>query len=232
MSKLVWEQIGEKEYETGVSSTALYPFANNAYQKGVAWNGVTGITESPSGAQKTSLYANNTKYLDLISTETYGGTIKAYMSPKEFDACDGVASLATGLNIRQQDRKPFGLAYKSIIGNDTERDAYGYMIRVIYGCLASPSSRDHNTVNESPEASELSWEFSSTPVPVTGFKPTSVVEIPSTAFTTPEDKAKLQQIEDKLFGSETEEPTLLLPDQIAAIINGTTNNSGNSGAEG
>ena len=216
--KLTWDEIGKKEYETGISSVALYVHRNGAYQTGVAWSGVTSVSEAPSGAQKTALYANNAKYVDLISPEAYNGTIKAYMSPAEFDECDGVVELAKGINIRQQDRKPFGLAYKSIIGNDTEGDSHGYKIIIVYGCLASPSSKDHNTVNESPSANELSWEFSTTPVSVAGFKPTSVVEIPSTAFTSVEDKAKLQQIEDKLFGSETEEPTLLLPNELAAII--------------
>lgn len=217
MAMLVWDKTGERYYETGVDKVALYVQENGTYPKGVAWNGVTAITESPSGAEPTPLYADNIKYLNLISAEELALSIEAYQSPEEFDVCDGTASPVDGLNIGQQDRKTFGLAYRTLIGNDTEGNNHGYALHLVYGCLAAPSEKAHNTVNDSPEATTLSWEVSTTPVAVTGFKPTSSLEINSTKV----DKDKLAALEAKLFGSESEEATLPLPDEIITMLGGT-----------
>lgn len=217
MAMLVWDKTGERYYETGVDKVALYVQENGTYPKGVAWNGVTAITESPSGAEPTPLYADNIKYLNLISAEELALSIEAYQSPEEFDVCDGTASPVDGLNIGQQDRKTFGLAYRTLIGNDTEGNNHGYALHLVYGCLAAPSEKAHNTVNDSPEATTLSWEVSTTPVAVTGFKPTSSLEINSTKV----DKDKLTALEAKLFGSESEEATLPLPDEIITMLGGT-----------
>lgn len=217
MAMLVWDKTGERYYETGVDKVALYVQENGAYPKGVAWNGVTAITESPSGAEPTPLYADNIKYLNLISAEELALSIEAYQSPEEFDVCDGTASPVAGLNIGQQDRKTFGLAYRTLIGNDTDGNNHGYALHLVYGCLAAPSEKAHNTVNDSPEATTLSWEVSTTPVAVTGFKPTSSLEINSTKV----DKDKLAALEAKLFGSESEEATLPLPDEIITMLGGT-----------
>ena len=184
------------------------------YDKGVAWNGLTAVTESPSGAEATALYADNIKYLNLISAEDFAATIEAYMSPEEFDECDGTAEIAPGVTIGQQKRKMFGLSFRSIIGNDTDGNDHGYKIHIIYGATASPSERAYATVNDSPEAMTLSWELTTTPVAVTGHKPTAHLEINSTKV----DPEKLAALEAILYGSDSEEARLPLPDEIVELI--------------
>ena len=214
MPKLEWDKSGEKLYETGVKNCALYVFRNNAYDKGIAWNGITGITESPSGAEASPLYADDIKYLNLISNEDFGATLEAYTYPKEFEECDGTAEISKGVSIGQQNRKTFGLAYKTTLGNDVDGNSYGYKIHVIYGCLAAPSEKAYASINDSPEAITFSWELSTTPVEVKGFKPTSTITIDSTKI----DAGKLKKLEDKLYGSETGDATLLLPNEIMALL--------------
>ena len=213
MAVLTWDQTGEKLYETGVQKGVLYPMDGAVYGKGVAWNGLTAVNETPSGAESTKLYADDIKYLDIRSAEEFGATIEAYSSPEEFDACDGTAELAAGVNIGQQNRKGFGFCYRSTIGNDTEYNNYGYKLHIIYGLTASPSERSYSTVNDSPEAATLSWEVSSTPVNVAGFKPTSIITINSKKI----NPEALKEIEDALYGTVSEEPKILLPDEIKAI---------------
>ena len=213
MAVLTWDQTGEKLYETGVQKGVLYPMDGAVYGKGVAWNGLTAVNETPSGAESTKLYADDIKYLDIRSAEEFGATIEAYSSPEEFDACDGTAELAGGVNIGQQNRKGFGFCYRSTIGNDTEYNNYGYKLHIIYGLTASPSERSYSTVNDSPEAATLSWEVSSTPVNVAGFKPTSIITINSKKI----NPAALKEIEDALYGTAEAEPKILLPDEIKAI---------------
>ena len=228
MSKLVWDQTGTREYETGVKNGVLYVQGEGGtYPKGVAWNGLISVTESPSGAEATALYADDIKYLNLMSNEEFGATIEAYMSPEEFDQCDGTASIATGVSIGQQKRKTFGMAYKTTIGNDVDGNDYGYKIHLIYGALAAPSEKAYSTINDSPEAITLSWEVSTTPVIVDGFKPTATVVIDSTKV----DKKKLTALEDILFGSAEKEARLPLPDEIVTII-GTASEPGASEAQG
>lgn len=214
MSKLVWDQTGEKLYETGVKQGVLYPQVGGAYPKGVAWNGLTAVTESPSGAEPTPLYADDIKYLNLMSTEEFGASIEAYMYPDEFAECDGSASIADGVYIGQQTRKPFGLCYRTTLGNDVENNDYGYKLHIIYGALAAPSERAYSSINDSPEAMTLSWEVTTTPVNVTGYKPTANVTIDSTKV----DPAKLKALEEILYGTESAEPRLPLPDEIAELI--------------
>lgn len=199
-SKLVWDQEGQKLYETGVDRGVLFPYDNGAYTKGVAWNGLTAVNESPSGAEPTPLWADNRKYLELISTEEFGFTIEAYMSPEEFDACDGSLEIAPGVYAGQQNRKSFGFSYRTLIGNDAEGTDYGYKIHLVYGAKAKPSSRDNATVNDSPEARTLSWECSTTPVDVPGGKPTAHLVIDSTKV----DAEKLAALEAILYGGEAE----------------------------
>ncbi len=218
MAKLIWDKVGEKLYETGVDNVVLYvQEKNGSYAKGVAWNGITGITESPSGAEATAIYADNVKYLNLISAEELGITIEAYMSPEEFDVCDGNAEVAEGITLGQQARQKFGLSFRTKIGNDTQDAEHGYKIHIIYNCTASPSEKGYATVNESPEAMTLSWSVSTNPINVEGHKPTALVVIDSTKVK-PE---VLKAIEDKLYGTETEEPTLLTPAEIVALVNST-----------
>lgn len=214
MAKIVWDQVGEKLYETGVRNCVLYVQEDKKYPKGVAWNGITGISESPSGAEVTKLYADDVKYLNLMSAEEFSGSITAYMYPDEFEQCDGTASLSKGVNIGQQSRKTFGLSYRTTLGNDTESNEYGYKLHIVYGCLASPSEKSYSTINDSPEAIEFSWEFSTTPVPVTGHQVTATVVIDSTKV----DPEKLKQLEDVLYGTAEKEASLPLPDEIAAIF--------------
>lgn len=221
MSKLVWDKTGERYYETGVKNGVLYVVDNTGnYGKGVAWNGLTKVTESPSGAEATPLYADNIKYLNLMSAEEFGFTIEAYTYPDEFAACDGSSEIAKGITIGQQSRKTFGFCYRTENGNDTLGTDYGYKIHIVYGATASPSSKDYQTINDSPEAISLSWEVKTTPVEVTTEidgnkpKPTATLIIDSTKV----DKTKLKSIEDKLYGTEAEEPTLLLPDEIVALL--------------
>ena len=215
MSKLVWDQTGERFYETGVKQGVLYPQgAEGTYPKGVAWNGLTAVTESPSGAEATPLYADDIKYLNLMSNEEFGATIEAYTYPDEFAECDGSAALATGVSIGQQKRKAFGLCYRTVLGNDVDNNDYGYKLHLIYGALAAPSEKAYSTINDSPEAITFSWEVSTTPVAVTGFKPTASVTIDSTKV----DATKLAALEDILYGSESEEARLPLPDEIAQLM--------------
>ena len=213
MAVLKWDQTGEKLYETGVQKGVLYPMDGAVYGQGVAWNGLTAVNETPSGAESTKLYADDIKYLDIRSAEEFGATIEAYSSPDEFDACDGTAELADGVNIGQQNRKGFGFCYRSTIGNDTEYNNYGYKLHIIYGLTAAPSERSYSSVNDSPETATLSWEVSSTPVSVVGFKPTSIVTINSKKI----NPEALKEIEDALYGTESVEPKILLPDEIKAI---------------
>ena len=215
MSKIVWDQTGERLYETGVKRGVLYvQDSGGTYPKGVAWNGLTAVTESPSGAEATPLYADDIKYLNLISTEELGGTIEAYTYPDEFAECDGSASIATGVYIGQQSRKTFGMCYTTTVGNDVDSNAHGYKLHLIYGALASPSEKAYSTINDSPEAITFSWEFSTTPVNVTGFKPTANIVIDSTKAT-PEKMAALEKI---LYGDTEVEPRLPLPNEVAQVM--------------
>lgn len=215
MSKIIWDNTGERTYETGVDHGVLYPIQEGGlYTKGVAWNGLTAVTESPSGAEATPLYADNIKYLNLLSAEDFGCTIEAYTYPDEFAECDGSAEIATGVYAGQQARKVFGLCYRTILGNDTDSNAHGYKLHLIYGCLASPSEKSYSTVNDSPEAITFSWEVKSTPVNVSGFKPTAVLTIDSTKV----DKEKLTKLEDALYGSASTEAKLPTPDEVVAIV--------------
>lgn len=219
MARLVWDKTGERLYETGVSQGVLYPQSSGTYPKGVAWNGLTTVTESPSGAEATALYADNIKYLNLFSAEEFGATIEAYTYPDEFMECDGSAQYAKGAYIGQQNRKSFGLCYKTLLGNDTDGQDHGYKLHIIYGAMASPSEKAYATVNDSPEAITFSWEVTTTPVNVTGFEPTATIVIDSTKC----DPTKLQDLEDILYGSDEggsggTEPRLPLPDEIATTL--------------
>ena len=212
--KLTWDQTGERFYETGVDRGVLYPVSDGAYTKGVAWNGLTAVTESPSGAEATAIWADNIKYLNLVSNEEFGATIEAYTYPDEFAECDGSAAIATGVYIGQQSRKTFGLSYRTVLGNDVESNDYGYKLHLIYGALAAPSERGYSTINDSPEAITFSWEVTTTPVNVEGFKPTACVTIDSTKT----DATKLAALEAILYGGTDSEPRLPLPDEIITIM--------------
>ena len=217
MAKIEWDKTGERLYETGVKNGVLYVQEGGAYPKGVAWNGLTAVTESPSGAEATPLYADDIKYLNLISTEEFGATIEAYTYPDEFAACDGSAALVDGVMIGQQARKTFGLCYRTTIGNDTNGNDYGYKLHIIYGALAAPSEKAYATINDSPEAITFSWEVTTTPVNVTGAKPTASITIDSTKA----DPTKLAALEDILYGKDGEpgnEPRLPLPDEIKTLM--------------
>lgn len=215
MSKIVWDAVGEHTFETGVRNGVLYlKDAQGAYSTGVAWNGLTSVSESPEGAEATDLYADDIKYLTLMSAENFKATIEAYTYPPEFEECDGSASIATGVVIGQQSRKPFGLCYRTAIGNDTDGNEHGYKLHIVYGCQASPSEKQYSTINDSPEAITFSWEVNTTPVNVTGKKPTATLIIDSTKA----DKAKLTALEAILYGSEEKEPRLPLPDEIATLM--------------
>lgn len=215
MPKLIWDEAGKKLYETGIQQGVLYPQdATGVYPAGYAWNGLISVTESPSGAEPSPLYADNGKYLTLMSAEEFGATIEAYTYPDEFADCDGTAELAVGVLIGQQTRKAFGLAYKTLVGNDTEGEAHGYKLHLIYGALAAPSEKAYQTVNDSPEAITFSWELSTTPVAVTGKKPTACITIDSTKV----DAAKLLLLEAKLFGDAATPAELPLPDEIATMF--------------
>ena len=217
MSKLVWDKTGERLYETGVKQGVLYLLGSaGTYTKGVAWNGLTNVTESPSGAEATPLYADDIKYLNLMSTEEFGGTIEAYTYPDEFAECDGSASLTNGVYIGQQARKTFGFCYRTTLGNDVDNNNYGYKLHLVYGALASPSEKAYGTINDSPEAITFSWEFSTTPVNVTGHKPTASITIDSTKV----DAEKLAALEKILYGDDADstEARLPLPDEVAQIM--------------
>lgn len=210
---LTWDAVGEHLYETGVDQVALYVMNGNTYGDGVAWNGVTAITESPSGADATDIYADNIKYLSLRSAENFGATIEAYSSPDEFDQCDGMATPATGVTIRQQTRKPFGLAYRTLVGNDTQSNDHGYQIHLIYNATAAPSEKAYQTVNESPEAITLSWELSTTPIAIADhpeLKPTAHITIDSTKV----DSAKLETFLAIIYGSTQANARLPLPNEV------------------
>ena len=225
--KLVWDKTGEHYYETGVKNGVLYPLsASGTYPKGVAWNGLTAITESPSGAEATALYADDIKYLNLMSNEEFGATVEAYTYPDEFAECDGSASLAEGVYIGQQARKTFGLCYRTTLGNDSKGNDYGYKLHIIYGAMASPSEKAYSTINDSPDAITFSWELSTTPVAVANFKPTASLTIDSTKV----DPEKLASLEEILYGKDgtgedhstgAVDPRLPLPDEIANIMKGS-----------
>ena len=215
MAKLTWDNTGERIFETGVKQGVLYPIQSDGkYTKGVAWNGLTAVTESPSGAEATALYADDIKYLNLLSNEEFGATIEAYTYPDEFAECDGSAELAPGVMIGQQKRKTFGLCYRTTIGNDVEGNDYGYKLHLVYGCLAAPSEKGYSTINDNPDAITFSWEVSTTPVNVEGFKPTSQITIDSTKA----DPTKLAALEAVLYGAETAEAKLPLPDEVATLM--------------
>lgn len=222
MSKIVWDSTGERLYETGVKNGVLYPQSNGTYPKGVAWNGLTAVTESPSGAEATALYADDMKYLNLYSAEEFGATVEAYTYPEEFGECDGSATIAKGVQIGQQTRKAFGMCYRTVVGNDTDGEAHGYKLHIIYGAMASPSEKAYATINDSPEAITFSWELTTTPVNVTGKKPTASIVIDSTKA----DPTKLAALEVILYGKDPttsggndgEEPRLPLPDEIATLM--------------
>ena len=223
MSKLVWDKTGERYYETGVKNGVLYPIqSDGTYSKGVAWNGLTAVTESPSGAENTPLYADDIKYLNLVSAEEFGATVEAYTYPDEFAECDGSASIADGVMIGQQARKIFGMSYKTTVGNDVDGNSHGYKLHLIYGATASPSEKAYATINDSPEAITFSWEIATTPVNVTGFKPTASLVIDSTKA----NPTKLASLEEILYGKDPTsegltdgvDPRLPLPDEIATIM--------------
>ena len=222
MSRLVWDKTSERLYETGVKQGVLYVQTGGTYPKGVAWNGLTAVTESPSGAEATPLYADDIKYLNLMSAEEFGATIEAYTYPEEFAECDGSAEIATGVYIGQQTRKTFGLCYRTTLGNDVDGNNYGYKLHLIYGAMAAPSEKGYATINDSPEAITFSWEVTTTPVNVEGFKPTASITIDSTKV----DSSKLTALEDILYGknatsegtSDGVDPRLPLPDEVATIM--------------
>ena len=214
MAKLTWDAAGERLYETGVRNVVLYVKTGSTYGKGVAWNGVTSIEENPTGAEATPLYANDIKYLNLVSNEEYEASITAYTYPDEFAECDGSASLVKGVRIGQQPRKEFGFCYRTAIGNDTNGTEHGYKLHLVYGALASPSSRSHSTINNDPEAAEMSWDITTTPVEVAGHRPTSVVEIDSTKVKSEE----LAALEKKLYGDTDTEASLPSPTEVAAMF--------------
>ena len=215
MSKLVWDNIGERFYETGVKNGVLYVQDDQgAYGKGVAWNGLTAVTESPSGAEPTALYADDIKYLTLMSAEEFGGTIEAYTYPAEFAACNGEASVAEGVMIGQQARSGFGLCYRTTLGNDVKGNEYGYKLHLVWGAKASPSEKSYSSISDSPEPQTMSWEFTTTPVAVAGFKPTSIITIDSTKCT----KEKLEALEALLYGTEEAEASLPTPDAVITMM--------------
>lgn len=215
MSKIVWDAIGEHFYETGVRNGVLYlEDGGDPYGKGVGWNGLISVSESPSGAEPTALWADDIKYLNLYSAEEFGATVEAYTYPDEFAECDGSAALVAGVLVGQQNRKSFGLCYRTVLGNDTLGNDLGYKLHLIYGCKASPSEKAYSTINDSPEAITFSWELSTVPVPVEGYKPTATLVIDSTKV----DADKLASLEGILYGSATAEPRMPLPDEIKALF--------------
>lgn len=212
--KLSWDQVGERFYETGIDRGVLYPIVSGTYSKGVAWNGLTAVNETPEGAEPTPIYADNIKYLNLMSAEELGITIEAFTYPDEFAACDGSVEIAEGVTIGQQTRQHFGLCYRTLIGNDESGTDHGYKLHLIYDCLASPSERPHNTVNDTPEAETFSWEVATTPIAVEGHKPSASLVIDSTKV----DSTKLKALEDILYGTDSKEPTLPLPSEVIAKL--------------
>lgn len=214
MPKLVWDETGKHLFETGAQKGVLYPQVKGAYPKGVVWNGLSSVTESPSGAESNPIYADDIKYLNLVSAEQFGATVEAYTYPDEFANCDGSAEISPGILIGQQERQKFGLCYRTVLGNDTEGNAYGYKLHIIYNATASPSEKQYQTINDSPEAITFSWELSTTPTNVDGHKPTASLVIDSTKV----EEAKLKKLEDKLYGTESAEASLPTPNEIIALL--------------
>lgn len=214
MSKIIFDNTGEKIYETGVDHCVLFVRDGNTYQTGVAWNGITAINESPSGAEATPIYADNIKYLNIVSGEDFGATIEAYTYPDEFTECDGSAEIVAGVKIGQQTRKPFALCYRTLIGNDVAGTGHGYKLHFIYNAQAAVSAKNYKTINESPEAMSFSWEISTTPEVVEGFKPTATVTVDSTKV----DSTKLKTLEDKIYGTENSEPTMPTISEIVSLL--------------
>lgn len=214
MSKINWDEIGKRRYETGVSHGVLYPMTDGKYDAGVPWNGLSSFQNSPSGAEESKIYADNMKYLSLYSAEEYGATLEAYDYPDEFEPCNGTAELAPGVTVGQQTRKPFGFSYQSLIGNDTKGTKYGYKIHIIYNAMAQPSEKQYQTVNDSPEAMTLSWTLTTTPVNIPGADPSAHLEIDSTKV----DATILKKIEDTLYGTDDAEPTLPTPEELIAML--------------
>ena len=216
MAILTWDDTGKRLFETGVDRGVLFVMGTSSYNSGVAWNGLTSVTESPSGAEANDQYADNIKYLSLMSAENFGGTIEAFTYPDEFGACDGIISPSVGLNLGQQGRKQFGLAYRTKVGNDVSGQDFGYKIHLVYGCLATPSEKQYSTINDSPEAMTLSWEFTSTGVVTGSYKPVASLTVDSTVAT----PAKLKALEDKLYGTASLESTLPLPAEVITMMAG------------
>lgn len=215
MAALVWDQTGEKIYETGVDHGVLYiPNALGVYANGYAWNGLTSVSESPSGAEPSAQYADNIKYLNLVSAEEFGATVEAFTYPDEFGQCDGSAAPVEGVLLGQQGRRSFGLSYRTLVGNDLEGTDFGYKLHLIYGATARPSEKAYNTVNDTPEAITFSWELSTTPVSVTGFKPTASITIDSTKT----DATDLAALEEILYGAAATEPRLPMPDEVLTLL--------------
>ena len=215
MPRIEWDLTGQRFFETGVDHGVLYPFEAGNYITGVPWNGLSSVSENPSGAESTPIYADNIKYLNMTSKEEFGASIEAYTYPPEFAKCDGTAELAPGVYIAQQRRHPFGLSYRTLVGNDTDMTDHGYKLHLVYGAMASPTEKSYQTENDSPEAITFSWELTTTPVPVEGRRPTSLLVLDSTKI----DAAKMKAVEDILYGTESTEPKLPLPDEVMAIIN-------------
>ena len=215
MARLIWDEVGQRFFETGVKNGVLYVQNNDgSYKNGVVWNGLTAVTESPSGAEETPLYADDVKYLTLRSAEEFGATIEAYTYPEEFEQCDGSATIATGVTIGQQARRAFGLCYRTAIGNDIQGQEFSYKLHLLYGCTVAPSEKSYSTINDNPEAITFSWELSTVPVPVDGFKPTASLVIDASKV----DEEKMALLEDALFGDESNEAKLLLPNEIMEML--------------
>ena len=230
--RLTWDDVTKRLYETGVSKGVYYPYTSEgAYANGEAWNGLTTVTESPAGAESNPIYADNIKYLDLRSAEDFNATIEAFTYPDGFQASDGKSELVPGVHIAQQKRSPFGFCYQTILGNDTEYNDYGYTIHLVYGATASPSEKTRSTVNDSPEATAMSWEITTVPVAVAGFKPTAHLEIDSTKFKTEEQKAALKALEDILYGSDDAEARMPLPDEVARCLTISGDDDGDDGED-
>ena len=215
MARLIWDEVGQRFFETGVKNGVLYVQDNDgSYKNGVVWNGLTAVTESPSGAEETPLYADDVKYLTLRSAEEFGATVEAYTYPEEFEQCDGTASIAAGVTIGQQARRAFGLCYRTSVGNDIQGQNFSYKLHLIYGCTVAPSEKSYSTINDNPEAITFSWELSTVPVPVDGFSPTASLVIDASKV----DEGKMQLLEDALFGDESNEAKLLLPNEIMEML--------------
>ena len=215
MARLIWDEVGQRFFETGVKNGVLYVQDNDgSYKNGVVWNGLTAVTESPSGAEETPLYADDVKYLTLRSAEEFGATVEAYTYPEEFEQCDGSAAIAAGVTIGQQARRAFGLCYRTSVGNDIQGQNFSYKLHLIYGCTVAPSEKSYSTINDNPEAITFSWELSTVPVPVEGFSPTASLVIDASKV----DEGKMELLENALFGDESNEAKLLLPNEIMEML--------------